>query len=128
MSSKTLLCILLGLAAVTSVNAQIDFTPTIREYSAGGFTHRQLSFKSEKGTVVLSLPNKWSFSGDKNRLRMSPPEKSFVEVSIQSLVTPTPLNFDEATIATLEQQVLREAPAGAQSVRIATRAANTVVM
>jgi hypothetical protein len=128
MRSRLIVLFLLALGAFNSASAQIDFTPTAREYTAGGFTHRELIFKSDKGTVTFAPPAKWNVSGEKDRLRMSPPDKNFVEVSIQSLVSSVPLNFDDAGLAALEQQALRDVPPAAQSSQISSRAANTIVM
>ena len=128
MRSKLFVLFLLALGASNSASAQIDFTPTTREYTAGGFIHRELTFKADKGTVTLAPPARWNVRGEKDRLHLSPPDKDFVEVSIQSLFSSIPLTFDEANLAALEQQVLREMPPAAQSVQISSRAANTIVM
>ena len=128
MRSTVFLLILLALGAFHSASAQIDFTPTVREYTAGGFSHRELTFKSDKGTITFAPPAKWDVRGTGDRLRMSPPDKDFVEVSIQTLSPAVPLTFDDASLPVLEQQALREVPPAAQSVQISSRAANTIVM
>jgi hypothetical protein len=128
MRSRLFILALLQFAALTPVRAQIDFKPLVREYTAGGFVHRELTFKSEKATVTFAPPAKWSIRGESSRFRMSPPNKDLVEVSIQNLVGPMPPSFDEAGLAALEQLALREAPPGSQSVQVASRGANTIVI
>ena len=108
--------------------AQIDFTPEVNEYTAQGFTHRELTFKHDKGTVTFDAPQKWLVRGDKAHLRLSPPDKNFVEASIQTTPMAVPPRFDEQSLKALEERVLREAPNGAQSVQIVRRLENPVAV
>lgn len=114
--------------AIDSASGQIDFTPEVREYTAEGFTHRKVTFKNDKGIVTFAPPDRWTIRGDKERLRLSPPENNFVEAAVQTASLPAPLAFDEAGLKALEQQVMRELPGGAQSTQVMKRTENAVVI
>lgn len=128
MRSKLFVLFLLALGAANSASAQIDFTPITREYTAGGFIHRELIFKTDKGTVTLAPPVKWNVRGGKDRVQLSPPDKSFVEATIQAAPVTPPPGFDEQNLKVLEQRVLSEVPSGALSVQITGRVENPVVI
>lgn len=108
--------------------AEIDFTPEVKEYSAQGFIHRELTFRHDKGVVTFDAPQKWLVRGDKAQLQLSPPDKNFVEASIQSMPVPVPPSFDEASLRALEERVLREVPNGSQSVQMLRRLENPVAI
>lgn len=121
--------VLLFLAVtIHPAGAEIDFTPEVKEYTAEGFTHRELTFKHDKGTVTFGPPQKWLVRGDKAQLRLGPPDKNFVEAIIQAAPSAVSPSFDEQSLKALEQQVLREAPSGALSVQIVKRMENPVVV
>ena len=128
MLAKVSTALLFLAVTIYSAGAQIDFTPEVKEYTAQGFTHRELTFRHEKGTVTFDAPQKWLLRGDKTQLRLSPPDKNFVEASIQTTPMAVPPSFDEQNLKILEERVLREAPNGAQSVQIVRRLENPVVV
>lgn len=113
---------------IHQAGAEIDFTPTEREYSAEGFTYRQVTLKDGDGRVAFTPPQRWVVRGDKNRMQLTSPEKSFVEATIQAVPLSAPQRFDEAALKTFEEQALQAAPAGSQSVQIVKREENPVVM
>ena len=128
MLSRLFIFVLFASSAFHSARAQVDFTPTVREYTVERSVQRDLTLKADKGTVTLTPPTKWEVRGEKDRLRMNPPDKNFIELSIQSLAPSIPLTFDDANLALLEQQALKEVPPAAQSVQVFSRAPNTIVM
>lgn len=121
--------VLLFLAVtIHRAGAQIDFTPEVKEYTAQGFTHRELTFKHDKGTVTFDAPQKWLVRGDKAQLRLSPPDKNFVEAIVQATPLLVPPSFDEPSLKALEERVLREVPGSAQSVQMVRRMENPVAV
>jgi hypothetical protein len=116
------------LLAINSASGEIDFTPEIKEYTAEGFTHRRVTLKNDKGSVTFGPPARWTIRGDKEVLRLSPPESNFVEATVQTASLPTPLVFDEAGLKALEQQVMREVPPASQSAQIVKRTQNAVII
>lgn len=128
MLSKISTTLLFLAVTIHLAGAEIDFTPEIKEYTAEGFTHRELTFNHDKGTVTFGPPQKWIVRGDKAQLRLSPPDKNFAEAIIQAAPSAVPASFDEQSLKALEQQVLREVPSGALSVQIIKRVENPVVV
>jgi hypothetical protein len=123
------LYILLFLAlSIHAARAAIDFTPTVKEYSAEGFTYRQLTFKNDEGGATLNPPQKWLIRGGKDQLQLSPPDKSFVEMTIQTRPLPAPQSFDEASVKAFEQLATREIPPGSQSIQLLKREENPVAL
>ena len=113
---------------IPRVSAQIDFTPEVKEYTAQGFTHRELTFRHDKGKITFDAPQKWLVRGDKAQLRLSPPDKNFVEAVVQTTPLPVPPSFDEPRLKALEERVLREVPNGAQGVQVVRRLENPVAL
>jgi hypothetical protein len=113
--------------SICSVSAAIDFTPTVREYTNEGLVYRRVILKHDGGTITLVPPEKWEVRGAKEKLRLQPPDKSFVEATITAAALPAPKPFDEATVNTLEQQVLAEAPPGSQP-QVLSREENPIAM
>lgn len=127
MLSKIFATLLFLAMPIQWVCAEIDFTPEVKEYTAQGFTHRELTFKHDKGTLTFEAPQKWLVRGDKARLRLSPPDKNFVEAIVQAAPS-VPPRFDEQSLKVLEEQVLRGVPSGAQSVQTVRRMENPVAI
>lgn len=125
---KKLTTLLFFAIGIASARAAIDFTPMLKEYTAQGFTYRQVTFKNDQGSVTFSPPQGWIIRGSKDRLQLNPPNKNFIEAIIQAAPLGALPQFNEATLKALEQQVLREAPAGSQAPQIIKREENPVVM
>ena len=115
-------------AAVHSAMAQIDFTPQVTQYTAERFTHSHVTFKNDQGSVTFDPPDNWTITGDKARVRLSPPAGNFAEATIQTASLSAPGPFDDGTIRALEQQALQEVPPGSQSVQVVNRIENPIVM
>ena len=127
MSSKLITLLVLALA-INPTRADIDFTPVVHEYKAEGFTYRQLRFKKDEGTVTLSPPQQWAVRGGKDRVQLSPPNKHLVEATIQAVPLAAPQRFDEAAMKAFEEQIIRGAPPGSESVQLIKREENPVVI
>jgi hypothetical protein len=127
MSSRILTLLFLAIA-INSASADTDFTPVVKEYTAEGFTYRQLLFKNDKGSVTFTPPQNWTIRGSKDRLQLSPPANSFVEAIIRAAPPSVSPRFDENGLKVLAEQVMREVPAGAQAVQLIKREENPVLM
>jgi len=120
---------LLALAlTIPQAGAEIDFTPTETEYSAEGFTYRQVTLKDGEGRVIFTPPHHWVVRGNKDRMQLTSPDKSFAEATIQAVPLSASQPFDEAAERAFEEQVIRAAPPGSQSVQIVKREQNPIVM
>jgi hypothetical protein len=117
-----------GLATITSVNAGIDLTPSVTEYSANGFKFQQLNFRDDKRRIEYEFPRGWSFDSNANQLHLKPPQKNFAEATISILPLNKPTPLDESAIKELGQQSIVALPPGSQFVKIEEEAANTVLL
>src|SRR5688572_13232193 len=126
MASKITTVLLFLAVTILQAGAEIDFTPEVKEYTAEGFTHRELTLKHDKGTITLGAPPRWLLRGDKAGLRLSPPDKNFVEAVIQATSFAVPPRFDEQGLKAFEEQVLKEVPGGAQAIQVVRRLENPV--
>jgi hypothetical protein len=121
--------LLIGLIAnAVSANAAIDFTPTVTPYVSEGAEYATVSFKDDKRSVSMTLPRQWSCRGDGSHLQFTPPKESLAEGAIQAVPTKGMLRFDEATVKSLEQQVLATLPPGSQAGTIVSAQENPVVI
>jgi hypothetical protein len=128
MFSKISAALLLLALTTLQAGAEIDFTPTETEYSAEGFTYRKITLKDGEGRVNFTPPHHWVVRGDKDRMQLTSPNKSFVEATIQGVPLSALQRFDEAAVKAFEEQAIRAAPPGSQSVQIVKREENPVVM
>jgi hypothetical protein len=128
MRSKSLSFALLAASLCCSTAAEIDLTPSVREYSSQGFVYRQVKLKQATQDILFVLPQGWEVRGGKDRLQLQPADKSFSEgvVSTNSLAAQTP--FDETMVKALEQRVLSEAPLGSQNIQVLRREQNPVLL
>jgi len=128
MRSK-LLSLVLVAATICSISAaEIDLTPSVREYSSQGFVYRQVILKQANQEIRFVLPQGWNVRGGKDRLQLQPPDKNFTEATVTANPLAAPKPFNEPTIKALEQQVLSEAPPGSQKVEVVRREENPVLM
>jgi hypothetical protein len=116
------------LAVISTAQATIDFTPTVNRYQSEGAEYSSVSFKDDKRSVSIVLPRQWSCRGDSSRLQVTPPNQNLAEGVLQSVPTKGVLRFDEATVKTLEQQVLATLPAGTQGATVVSRQENTIML
>ena len=127
MFRRLLLLLLTGLT-IPSIQAAIDFAPSIEEYSHAGFNYRKVTFKEDNGIVTYTPPQGWTIRGGGNAVQLTPPDKAFVD----GVILATPLrgaqSFDEPTVAALEQQVLAAAPPGSQSLQVVRRQESPVAL
>ena len=127
MFPKTIALLFL-VAFVTRARADINFTPSVKEYVSEGITYRSLYFKEEKNTISIELPRQWTYRGDAGRLQLLPPGKGFAEGVIQAIPLARPQPFNEAVEKALETQALSSVPSGSQSIEVAKREENPVIL
>ena len=116
------------LALVPLAEAQIDFTPTVTQYTSEGAQYSSVRFKDDKRRVNIVLPRLWSCSGDAAKLQITPPNQSFAEGVIQAVPTKDFLRFDEVALKGLEQQVLATLPPGSQGAALVTQRENPIIL
>src|SRR5215203_1297394 len=121
MRSKLLSLVLMAAAVYPLAAAEIDLTPSIREYTSQGFVYRQVKLKQDSQEITFVLPQGWNLRGGKDRLQLQPPDKNFAEATVTANPLTAPKPFDEATVKALEEQVLRDAPPGSQKVEVVRR-------
>ena len=127
MTSKFLSLVVLA-ATICSAAAEIDLTPSVREYTSQGFVYRQVKLKQGTQDIMFVLPHGWNVRGGKNRLLLQPPSNNFAEATITAQALSSPKPFDEATVKALEEQVMNQAPAGSQAVQVVRREENPIAM
>jgi hypothetical protein len=121
--------LLLSLLAATAVaKAEMNFTPTMKEYTSEGGQYRSLSFLDDKRTITIELPRQWSYRGDASRLELTPPGPTLAKGTIQAVTVPGPQPFDEAAVKALEAKVMSDLPAGSQGATITYRQENPVLL
>jgi hypothetical protein len=102
-------------------NAAIDLTAVPRDYVAEGITHKELTFRDGERTVVMELPNKWTFRNNSGRLELVPPQTKFAEGVIQAIPLDAPQPLDEAAKKALAQRVLGEVPPKSDGIAVEER-------
>jgi hypothetical protein len=116
------------LAATAAAKAEMNFTPTMTEYSSEGGQYRSLSFLDDKRTISIELPRLWSYRGDASRLEFTPPGQTLAKGTIQAVTAPGPQPFDEATVKALEAKLVSDLPAGSQGATVTKRQENPVLL
>lgn len=126
---KRMLPIFLLLAGFrSSAQAQVDLTPSVREYSSQGCVYQQVRLRQAKQDIIFVLPQGWNVRGGADRLHLEPPNKEFADAIITANALPGPKPIDEATAKALQQQVVSEVPPGSHKVEIVRREENPVPM
>jgi hypothetical protein len=119
---------LLFLLLAATAKAEMNFTPTLKEYTSEGGQYRSLSFLDDKRTISIELPRLWSYRGDTSRLEFTPPGQTLAKGTIQAVTRPGPQPFDEATVKALEAKLVSELPAGSQGATVTKRQENPVLL
>ncbi|MEY2562473.1 MAG: hypothetical protein QOH88_666 [Verrucomicrobiota bacterium] len=116
------------LAASAHTRAEMNFTPTMKEYTSEGGQFRSLSFLDDKRTITIELPRQWNYRGDASRLELTPPGQTMAKGTIQAVTVPGPQPFDEAAVKALEARVMSELPPSSQGAAITYRQENPVLL
>src|SRR5947209_7401129 len=114
--------------AVCGAIAGIDLTPKVAEIKSEGIVLRQVTFATDDGMATYVPPFGWNIRGGKDRVQLTPPSKTFAEASITSEPLQKIQPFDEPVVEALEQQVIAEVGAAAESVQVLSREENAAPM
>jgi hypothetical protein len=112
--------------AATSRAGTIDFTPTEGTRTLEGAVFKQVRFHQDGHVITYEPPHDWTYSGDGNSLRLSPPHTSQAQVTVQQVALGAPQAFDEATTKLLQQVAVSALPPGATDVTLVEEEANPV--
>lgn len=107
--------------------AEINFTPTVKQYFSEGAEYSSVSFTDDKRTISMEVPRKWSCRGDASRVQFMPPDQTFAEGVVQATPPMRTAAFDEAGVKALEEQVLKSLPSGSQGT-VVNRQENPVIL
>jgi|SRR4051812_1603183 len=114
-------------SAATALGA-IDFTPTVVPYRSEGAEYTNVIFKDEPREISITLPRLWTCRGNGSRLQLIPPNESFAEGVVQSATIKGLVAFDEATVKSLERQVLATLPPGSFGGTILSEQENPILL
>jgi hypothetical protein len=105
-------------ALLTSARAGIDFTPTGGERTLEGIVFKQILFHQDGHVISYEQPRGWTYSGETSAMKLSPPNLSQAQATMEQSQLTAPQMLDEATVKQLQQQVLASVPQGAQNVAL----------
>ena len=106
----------LFLALLTSAQAGVDFTPGSGERTLEGIVFKQILFHQDGHTITYEQPRGWTFTGDASALKLTPPNLSQAQATMEQAPPSGSQGFDEATAKKLQQQVLGSVPGEAHDV------------
>ncbi len=109
---------ILFLALLSSARAGIDFTPTGGDRVLEGIVFHQIVFHQDGRPITYDQPRGWTFTGNASGLKLSPPNVSQAQATIEQSPLTAPQVFDDATTTQLRGQVLASVPNGAQNVAL----------
>jgi hypothetical protein len=124
---KIVLALLLALLA-TNARASIDFTPTTGERILDGIKFKQLIFHDNGRKITYEQPRNWKYSGGASQIVLTPSDVSQAEAVIEQSRLEKPQNFDNASLQSLQEQVLSSVPASAQNVTLISSEKNPLVI
>lgn len=110
--------IIFSATLVSSALGGIDFTPTPGERSQEGIVFKQLIFHQDGHAITYEQPRGWTVTGDTSGMRLTPPNVSQAQVTVQQSPLSVPQVFDEPTTTQLKQSVLTSAPNGSINVAL----------
>ncbi len=124
---RTLLTAALSCSALLPCAAgPIDFTPMNGQRVLEKVAIPQLIFHQDGHIITYERPRNWTFAGSAAQLKLTPPDISQAQASIEQIALPGPQSFDEAAVATLRQVVLGSVPGDAQDAKVVAEEQNPV--
>jgi hypothetical protein len=106
--------------------AAIDFTPITGERVLEGVVFKQLIFHESGRAITYEQPRGWTYSGDSNRIRFTPPDIRQAQADMAQSPLLEPQTFNDATAKLLQNQVLASIPPGSQNVTVISEEQNPV--
>jgi hypothetical protein len=110
--------------AVAGATAGIDFTPTPGERTLEGVVFKQLIFHQGGHKISYEPPRGWTYAGDAAQLKLSPPNLSQAQATMEQSPLATPQVLDDAVARRLQQSALAAAPSGAQKIALVSEERN----
>src|SRR6202030_3185064 len=108
------------------IKAEIDLSPSVREYTSEGAKFEQLTFTHGQQRIEYVLPRGWSFDGTRTELRLRPPKKAFAEAVIDAVPLSKSQLLEQNTPKALQQQCLASVPLGSQFVKVEQEMENPI--
>jgi hypothetical protein len=106
----------------------IDFTPTSGQRVLENVVFPQLIFHQDGHAITYEQPHNWIFTGSAAQLKLTPPDISQAQATIEQVALSTPQAFDEVTAAALRQVVLGSVPGDAQNAKVVLEEQNPVAV
>ncbi len=114
----------ISLVLVAGADAGVDFTPTGGERTLEGMLFKQIVFHQDGQAIAYEQPRGWTYTGDAASMKLTPPNVSQAQATMEQSPLKAPQLFDEATTKQLQQQVLASVPNGAQNVALVSEEKN----
>jgi hypothetical protein len=111
---SSLLVVTLAFGTAYRTCGALDLSATSEEYVSSGILYKRLLFRDNQRTVEMELPSGWNYRGSVARLQLIPPGSGFAEATIKTEPLPVPSALDEATAASIGNQILNSLPPGSQ--------------
>lgn len=112
------------LALLSTARAGFDFTPISSERTLEGMVFNQLLFHQDGRTISYEQPRGWTVTGDSGSLKLTPPNVSQAQATMEQTPLPAPQLLDDATSAKLAAQVLASVPAESKNVTLVAEEKN----
>jgi hypothetical protein len=125
---KSACLLLLTLATSFTIHASVDFTPTTGERVLDGIKFQQLIFRDGDRKITYEQPRGWTYSGDSNRIVLTPPQISQAQAYIDQSPLTAPSSFDETAVKILQEKAVKSLPPSAKNVEFVTIEKNPVVL
>jgi len=106
----------------------IDFTPTSGQRVLENVVFPQLIFHQDGHAITYEQPHNWTVTGSAAQLKLTPPNISQAQATIEQVALATAQAFDEVTAAALRQVVLGSIPGDAQNAKIVLEEQNPVAV
>jgi len=122
-----LTCGLLLASVTATCYGSIDFTPTTGERVLDGIKFQQLIFHENGRKIIYEQPRAWKYAASASQIAFTPPNMAQAEAVIDQSKLEKPENFDEATMKSLQEQVLASIP-NAQDVTLVSAEKNPLLI
>ena len=112
------LLLLLGLSALRSASAAIDFTPIPTEFVLVGIKARLLNFQHDGRTISYGPPNGWTYTGTADGIKFTPPDLAQAQATIEQSPVKGAPGFDEEGIKALQAATMAAVPPDSRNVSV----------
>ena len=118
--------VLASSAVLPCSGGPIDFTPTSGQRVLENVVFPQLIFHQDGHAISYEQPRNWTVTGSAAQLKLTPPDLSQAQATIEQITLPSRQTFDEVTAAALRQVVLGSIPGDAQNTKVVAEEQNPV--